>query len=241
MSKNIICGYNCVYETIKNNKVEVLYLNRTKKIKEIEKIAAQKKIKINYVDKNELDKITETKNHQGIAALGNFFNYISLEEMILTKEFIIILDEVQDVNNFGAILRSCDAFGVKNIIIPKNRSVSLNSTVAKISTGAFNYINICSVTNIKQTIKKLKENDYWIGALDMHGNIEISESNFYSNVAMIIGGENKGITPNIKKDVDFIVNIPMYGHVNSLNVSNATAILLYEFSKNKDERKKQQK
>ena len=237
MSKDIIYGYNCVYETILNNKVDEIYINRSKKIKDIEKIASEKKLKVNYVEKHELDKITNSKNHQGIAATGNFFNYISLEQMIKKEEFIIILDEIQDVNNFGAILRSCDSFGVTNVIIPKNRSVSLNSSVAKISTGAYNYVNVCLVTNIKQTIKLLKKNQYWIAALDMDGDTKISNIDFSSKLAIIIGGENKGITSNIKKDVDYTITIPMVGHVNSLNVSNATAILLYEFSNKNNERK----
>lgn len=185
-------------------------------------------IRINYMSKFDLDKI-DNINHQGIILSVPDFNYSHLDEILINNNpFIVILDHIEDPHNFGAIIRTCEAAGVDGIIIPKDRSVEINSTVMKTSAGALNNMKICMVTNLNDTIKKLKDSGLWIVGTDMNTNTKYSDLKYDFPIALVIGSEGFGMSRMIKESCDYIVNIPMKGKVNSLNASVAAGIIIYK-------------
>lgn len=192
----------------------------------LEKLDAQ----LYYLTKQELDKI-EKGNHQGIILEVDDFKYTTESDMFRkmpNKPFIVILDHLEDTHNFGAIIRTCEAAGVDYIIIPKDRSVSVNATVAKTSVGAIYNIKIVMVTNLNNTIKKLKQAGLWIVGTDMVNSTFYDEIDYNLPVAIIIGSEGFGMSSLVVKNCDFIARIPMHGKVNSLNASVAAGIMIYE-------------
>lgn len=242
MSKNdeeIVYGKNNVIDCIKNREITKIYLSKDGKHTEVINELKIKNIPFVYTDKYVIDKMTNKGNHQGVCALISPSKYLELTDLIKNNEkkenpMIIMLDEVTDVNNLGAILRVCDAFSVNGVIFNKRRNAQLNGSVAKISTGAINHVDVCRVTNLVQTIEKLKKVGYWIAYLDMDGKTNIENVDFDLPLVVVIGGEDKGVTNNIKKHCDFGITIKMTGHVNSLNVATATAILSYQKSLSKE-------
>lgn len=226
----IITGKNTVLEAIKaDHKIfELYYLKGSNS--DVLELADSKNIKVKEYDKFNLSKLLPSHN-QGIGALVEDYKYVSLENAIKkdkNNKLFVMLDSIEDPHNLGAILRSSDAFDVDAVIIPKNRSVKLNSTVAKVSTGAIEYVDVVEVTNLNQTIKKLKDNGFWIVGTDMDTEQTIHDINVDTNVCIVIGNEGKGITRLVKENCDYIVKIPMSGHVNSLNASVSAALIIYE-------------
>ena len=188
-------------------------------------------IKISIKDKNYLDKITNGGKHQGIVACIKSYSYSSLDEIVnVGKErkypFIVMLDGIEDPHNFGAIIRTCEAFKVDGIIIGKHNSCPLNATVAKVSTGALANIKIAQVNNLTQTIKELKKMGYWIYAAEAQNSESYDKIDYKIPVCLIVGSEGFGISRLVKEQADFNISIKMSGKVNSLNVSVATAILV---------------
>ena len=180
-----------------------------------------------FYTKSELDELAN-ENHQGIIIDVGDFEYSDLDEIINQENgFIVILDHLEDTHNFGAIIRTCAAAGVDGIIIPKNRSVSVNSTVMKTSVGTALNMKICMVTNLNQSINYLKSKNFWIYASDMDGDV-YSKVKYDGNVALIIGNEGKGVSDLVKKSADFTISIPMSKEVESLNASVAAGIIIYE-------------
>ena len=223
-----ICGKNVAKEYLNgNNKVKKVFLNNNFNDNEIMNLLKSKKIKIDYVDKRELDKKT-LENHQGIILEVDDFEYSSLN-VILNKEnpLVVMLDHIQDPHNFGAIIRTCEAAGVDAIIIPKDRSVSVNGTVIRTSVGASKYVPIIRVTNLVNTIKELKKEGFWFFGTDMNGE-NYSKLNYKGKTCLIIGNEGDGMSKLVKDNCDFIASIPMIGKINSLNASVATGIIIYE-------------
>ena len=139
-----------------------------------------------------------------------------------------MLDGLEDPHNLGAILRTADATGMNGIIIPKNRSVSLNATVAKVSTGAIEHVDVCQVTNLVQTLKELKKAGYWVIGLEMEGSVDYKVQDYKGKIVVVIGSEGKGISRLVKEECDYMINIPMIGHVTSLNASVSASIIFYE-------------
>lgn len=230
---NVVYGKNAVMEEIKNKDLTKVYLQ--KGVKFTKELDALKNTKIPYVyvEKEYLDSLTNGQNHQGIVALSSPVEYLDLRELIeknknVENPMILMLDEVQDPGNLGAILRIVDAFNINGVIINKRRNVQVNSTVVKVSTGASNYVDIVRVNNLRQGIKELKKSGYWISYLDMDGNFEANQVDYDVPLVVIIGGEDKGVTESIKKECDYGITIKMDGHVNSLNVASATSILCYQ-------------
>ena len=186
-----------------------------------------------FVGKEKLNQIAQEARHQGVIAQVSPIKYVDLDEFIeknseeLTS--VVILDGVEDSHNLGAIIRSCVCAGVKGIILPSRRGVLVNSTVEKTSAGAVNHISIIKVNSIVNAVQRLKEKNYWVIAADHH-----AEDNHYDidytdmNFALIMGAEHAGISKSLLKLSDFKVKIPMLTNFNSLNVSNATAIILFE-------------
>ncbi|ERJ12405.1 23S rRNA (guanosine(2251)-2'-O)-methyltransferase RlmB [Haloplasma contractile] len=231
-----IYGKNTIQEAIKaKHRVHEVYLNKRNKEKEASftKELKQNGISFKFVDKVELDQLVKG-NHQGIIAKVEPYNYYSIDEILndaVKKDedpFLLILDGLEDPHNLGAIMRTADACGVHGIIIPKNRSVSLNATVAKLSSGAIEYVKVTKVTNITRTIKELKKKGIWIAGTDLDTSVTYKNSDYKLPLALVIGNEGKGISRLVKDNCDFLVKLPMKGKISSLNASVAAGILMYE-------------
>lgn len=240
-NEDIVIGRNPVAEIIKAGKrtiEKILVTDRETKgsISQILGMAKEKRIKIEYTKKEKLDKLSQGENHQGIVAITSPYEYKSLEDIFKSAEernedpFILILDGLEDVHNFGAIIRTAESAGVHGIIIPKRNSVYVNSTVYKTSSGAVEYVNIVKVTNIAETIVALKEKGVWVYGIDMSGE-NYYNTNLTGPVALVTGSEGKGIRKLVKERCDGNLKIPMKGKVSSLNASVATSIVVYEVVK----------
>lgn len=233
----IIEGRNPIIEALKNNRpIEKIMVNKASKegsIKKILAMARDNKVIIQEVDRHKLDEMSESHAHQGVIAITSDYRYYDLDEILeIPKErgedpFFIILDGITDPHNLGSIIRTADAVGAHAIIIPKRRSVQITPIVAKASAGAVEYVPVCKVTNIVNTIKTLKENGLWIAAVDMDGQT-FYQQNLAGPLGLVVGSEGEGISRLVKQNCDFTVSIPMSGNVTSLNASVAGGILLYE-------------
>ncbi len=242
--EDFVIGRNAVTETLKAgrsvNKIFVAKGSNDASIKKILALANEAKIVVEFVDKSKLDKISAGARHQGIIAQVAAINYFSVEEILQfaaeknESPFIILLDELEDPHNFGAILRTADAVGVHGVIIPKRRAVQLNSTVAKTSAGAVEYVKVAQVTNIAQTLKILREEGLKIVGGDMSGTENFFEADLTGGLVLIIGNEGKGMRRLTRENCDLLIKIPMVGKINSLNASVAGAVLMYEVFKQRN-------
>lgn len=233
----IIEGKNSVIEAIKSGiTVNRLYVDKNIKDKFSNSIidsARERGIRVDFVDRRVLDSKAKTKNNQGFVADVTEFEYVDVDEILeVAKErgednFILILDGVEDPHNFGAIIRCAECAGVHGIIIPKNRACPVNETVVKTSAGAISNMKISRVTNINQTIDYLKDKNVWIFACEVGGE-DIFKSNLKGNIAIVMGGEGKGVSRLTLEKCDETISLPLKGQVNSLNVSVACGIALYE-------------
>lgn len=224
----VICllayGKNVLLMT-KPNEIKKVYLSKTRNDKEVIDYLKQNKIRYVLTDNFTLDKMTK-ENHQGIILERDDYLYHNLES-ILDKKFLVILDHLEDPHNFGAIIRTSEAAGVEGIIIPKDRSVTVNDTVMKTSVGTTSNVPIIKVTNLVETIKKLKKNNFFVYGSDMDG-IDLKEVDFADKKVLVIGNEGKGISELVQKNCDEMVKIPMSGKVNSLNASVAAGIIIFK-------------
>lgn len=226
-----VFGKNVAKELLANNrKIKKVILQNGFNEQSIINDIESKNIPIEYIEKRQIDRL-ESGNHQGIILVIDDYKYIDEKDMLNNlgdNPFIVILDHLEDPHNFGAIIRTCEAAGVDYIIIPKNRSVSVNSTVMKVSTGALDNVKIACVTNLNNTIKKLQEKGVWVVGTDMEDSEPYDEIDYKTPTALIIGSEGFGMSDLVKKNCDFIARIPMNGKVNSLNASVAAGIMIYE-------------
>lgn len=210
--------------------IQKLYL--AIKDSQIEQLALKNHLKIERVDKAFLDKVCKSTNHQGVAVLKDEYKEYTVEQIVESAKghngLIVMLDELNDPHNLGAILRTCDCVGADGVIIKKNNAVGLNSTVAKVSVGAIDTVKVASVTNLTKTIDYLKKQGYWVYGTGFEKAIDYREPDYDHNVVVVIGNEGKGITRLVKDNCDYIVKLPMVGKISSLNASCATAVLLYE-------------
>lgn len=226
-----VYGRNVAKELLKNKKViKKAYLMNGFKEDEILNLLNINNICIEYLDKRQLDKL-EDGNHQGIILQIEDYKYLNLNDMLNSlpeNPFIVILDHLEDPHNFGAIIRTCEAAGVHYIVIPKDRSVSINSTVMKTSVGALDNVKIVMATNLNACINELKKNGVWIVGTDMENSSCYDEIDYRTPTALVIGSEGFGMSNLVKKNCDFIAKIPMNGKINSLNASVAAGIMIYE-------------
>lgn len=237
---DMVYGVHAVTEALQANTGNKLYIQddlRGKNVDKIKDLAAEKKVSISWTPKKTLNEMTNGAVHQGFVLRVSEFAYAELDTIMKKAEqeenpLILILDGLNDPHNFGSILRTADATNVTGIIIPKHRAVGVTPVVAKTSTGAVEHVPIARVTNLSQTLDKLKEADFWVFGTDMNGTPS-HKWNTAGKLALIIGNEGKGISANIKKQVDEMITIPMTGHVQSLNASVAAAILMYEVFRNR--------
>lgn len=218
-----IYGKNACTEAIKKGNVKKIYIYKNYKDREfLNKLADQN---VYYKEKDELDDMVDG-NHQGIVVETGDYEYAFLDD-ILGEEKIIMLDHLEDPHNFGAIIRTAEAAGIKSIIIPNDRSVRVTGTVAKVSVGTVENVNIVVVNNLVNTLKILKKSGYWIIGTDMNGS-DYKSLDYSGKIVLVIGNEGKGISRLVKENCDFIASIPMNGTVNSLNASVAAAIIMFE-------------
>ena len=239
MENNIIYGKNAIIEALESGSRtfnKILISNNARadvKIERIKELASNQGIVYQFVSMQKLNQLEPDGRHQGVIAQISPVKYVELEDFIEkhkgTHTSVVILDGVEDSHNIGAIIRSCVCAGVKGIILPSRRGVLINSTVEKTSAGAVNHISIIKVNSLINAVQKLKENDYWVIASDHH-----AKDNYYDidytdmNFVLVMGAEHAGISKSLLKLSDFIVKIPMLTNFNSLNVSNAAAIILFE-------------
>lgn len=229
-----IYGINPVLHSIDSKKIKKIYISDSFSNNRVLNIVKSSSIPYEIVRKERiLSLFKNVKNTQGIAAEVEDYKTYSLEEVLSStskkeKSIIIVLDNLEDPHNLGAILRIADVFNVDAIIYKKNNQVGLNEVVAKVSTGAINYIKCVCVSNLVNAIKVLKDNGYWIYASDMESTNDYNKVDYANKSVLIVGSEGFGISQLVLKNSDFIIKIPMHGHVNSLNASNATAIIVSE-------------
>ena len=223
-----IYGKNVAIETLRNRQpIKKAYIYRNFQDKNIISELQKRNIPIKFVDKFELDKLAKG-NHQGIILSIPDYEYTPLDELLKKENaLLVILDHLEDPHNLGAIIRTCEAAGVDGIILPKNRSVDVNSTVMRTSVGALDYVKIAQVTNLVGTMKELKEKGFWIVGTDMNGS-DYQEIDYRGKTAIVIGNEGNGMARLVKENCDFIATIPMNGKINSLNASVAAGIIIYE-------------
>ena len=234
-------GRNAVLELLESgrdiNKIYVLEGEKYGSINKIIAKAKERKIIINEISRTKLNQMAQTENNQGVIAVVPPFNYCEVEDILEeakrknTKPFILILDGIEDPHNLGSIIRTAETAGVHGIIIPKRRAATVNSTVAKVSAGAVEYMKIARVNNITDTINYLKTNDVWICGTDMHTDKYYYDENFTGGIAIVIGSEGFGISRLVKENCDFLVKIPMKGKISSLNASVSAGIIMYEVVK----------
>lgn len=207
--------------------------NRDVTLREIQKLAREKGIKVEFVDKKALDRISETGHHQGVIADYSNFEYASLEKLIRDSRnqnkdmLFIILDEILDPHNLGSIIRVAECAGATGVIISNRRSACVNETVVRTSAGATAYMPVVKVGNINQAIETLKNENVWVYALDMDGS-EMYQTNLKGDIALVVGNEGKGVKQLTEKLCDGVMSIPMFGKVNSLNASVSAGIAIYE-------------
>jgi len=232
-----IYGRNSVREAvISEEQISKVFIRQDivgKENQELIDLIKRANIDYKFVPKQYLDKIAGVNNHQGFVARISDFKYSDIEEIVAYANakgeqlFLVLLDGIEDPHNLGSIIRTCECAGVHGVLIEKNRACEVNSTVIKISSGAASHVKVAKVTNIAQTIAKLKNMGVWAYALEA-GENSIYKTNLKGDLALIIGSEGRGVRKVVRDKCDGVISLPMFGKVNSLNASNATAISVYE-------------
>ena len=236
--EDVIAGRNSVGEALKSgrplNKLLIAKGERQGSLRELAGMAKDKGILVQEVEPQRLAQLAPGQRHQGVVAMASPVEYAEVEDILAAAEakgeapLLVVLDELEDPHNLGAVLRSVDAAGAHGVIIPKRRSCPLSTTVAKTSAGAVEYVPVARVSNLAQTLDKLKKAGIWVAGCDMDGTENYFEASLKGPLALVIGGEGRGLGRLVKEHCDFLVRIPMQGHVNSLNASVACSLVLYE-------------
>lgn len=230
-------GRNAVLEALRSgkpiDKLFVLAECQDGPIRTIVREAKKHDTILNFVDKERLDALSDTKKHQGVIAMAAAYEYADVEDILAAAEkkgeppFIFLLDNIEDPHNLGAIIRTANLAGAHGVIIPKRRAVGLTATVAKTSAGAINYTPVAKVTNLSATIKELKERGMWFVCADM-GGTTMYDLDLKGAIGLVIGNEGEGVSKLVRENCDFIASIPMKGDIDSLNASVAAGVLAYE-------------
>ena len=244
LDETVVIGRNAVKELLSGGRdVDKLYITsgeREGSINQLLGIASDRGIPITECDRSRLDAMAKGGRHQGIIAIAAERNYSSIDEIIAYAQekgeapFVVVCDGVEDPHNLGAIIRSAECAGAHGIIIPKRRAVGLTAVVAKSSAGALEHMRVAKVTNLPSAIDDLKERGLWIYAADMDGSTYY-KTDMKGATALVLGSEGFGISRLVKEKCDFVVSIPLYGHVNSMNVSCAAAVLLAEVARQRND------
>jgi 23S rRNA (guanosine2251-2'-O)-methyltransferase len=237
VSQDFIIGKNPVIEALKSerdiNKIFIAEGSQSGQMQQVIGLAKSAGVLVQFVPKKKIDGMAEG-NHQGVIAQVAAYQYAEIDDLFAAAEkkneapFFLLLDEIEDPHNLGSIMRTADAVGAHGIVIPKRRAVGLTATVAKASTGAIEYIPVVRVTNMARTIDELKERGVWIAGTDAKGKQDYRQMDGAMPLGLVIGSEGKGMGRLIRDKCDFLINLPMAGHVTSLNASVAAALLMYE-------------
>lgn len=237
-------GRNSVLELLESGKdINKIFVTRGEKhgsINKILAIARERKIMVAEKDKRQMEQIAQTENYQGVIAIVPPFEYCEIEDILEEAKnknedpFVLILDGIEDPHNLGSIIRTAETAGVHGIIIPKRRAASVNSTVNKVSCGAVEYMKIARVTNISDSIEKLKEAGLWICGTDINTEKYHYDQDLTGPIGIVIGNEGSGMSEKVRKNCDFLVKIPMKGKITSLNASVSTGIVVYETVKQRN-------
>jgi len=220
-----VYGKNVFNELRENiSSIKKVYLAKNFNDKDIVQFIKENKISYSVMDSRKMDGMVDGR-HQGIIIIIDDYAYSDYKTMF-TDQVVVLLDHLEDPHNFGAIIRTCEAAGIRSVIIPKDRSVSVTSTVMKTSAGALEHVNVAMVNNLVKVIDDFKKNDFFVYAADMDGH-NYKDVHFSDKVLLVIGSEGNGVGRLVKQHCDEILSIPQYGHVNSLNASVAAAILIY--------------
>ncbi len=233
-------GRNAVGELLKTNKtIDKLMIEKGAQgsLSVIFAEARKKNIRVQFVDRQVLDKESETRRHQGVIAFTTDYEYFDLDDIIENKKnpengFVVLCDGIEDVHNLGSILRVAECAGADGVVIPKSGSASVTESVIRISAGAAEHIKVAKVPNLNQAVEKLQASGYWVYALEAGGE-DIYKENFKGNIALVVGGEDSGVKRLTKQKSDKILSIPLQGKVNSLNASVALGIAAYEVVRNR--------
>lgn len=230
-------GRNAVLEAFRSGKtIDKLFVSDGCKdgpIQTILREARKHDTIVNFVDKERLNQLSETKKHQGVIALAAAYEYATVEDILQRAKdkgeepFIVLLDNMEDPHNLGAIIRTANLAGAHGVIIPKRRAVGLTATVAKTSAGALHYTPVAKVTNLTNTMKELKKEGLWFVCADMDGTV-MYDLNLKGAIGLVIGSEGTGVSKLVKENCDFVASIPMKGDIDSLNASVAAGVLAYE-------------
>lgn len=230
-------GRNAVIEALRSGKtIDKLFILdgcQDGPVRTIVREARKHDTIINYVTRERLDQLSQTGRHQGVVAFAAAYEYAQVEDILKIAEekgeppFLILLDNIEDPHNLGAVIRTANLAGAHGVIIPKRRASGLTATVAKTSAGALNYTPVAKVTNLGKTIDELKEKGIWFVCADMDGEV-MYEKDLTGPVGLVIGSEGEGVSRLVKEKCDFTVSIPMYGNIDSLNASVAAGVLSYE-------------
>ena len=247
---SLIYGINPVTEAIVSGKtINKIYAQKGKKeVYQVIQKAKDKKIVVVEAEKLKLDRMITSeneklKNSQGIVASVTDYNYFTIDDILQEaykrneSPFIIILDKIADPQNLDAIVRSAECLGAHGVIIQKRNAAQVTETVEKVAAGACNYVKIARVTNITESIKYLKKNGLWIYGLDMEGASDIYDTDLTGPIGLVIGNEGSGISKLVLQNCDFVIKIPMVGHIESLNASVSAAISMYEIVRQKNSKK----
>lgn len=227
----VIYGKNAIANALEAHRVEKLFISARLKEDQFTKKLSLNKVNVLYVSDERLSSLAKANNHQGFVAYVKDYETVSLSDLLSKAKgqkepLILMLDGIEDPHNLGAIIRSADAFGVTGIIMKSHGEVPLNGTVAKVSTGAINFVDVAIVNNLSNAIKTLQDNGFWVVSSDGEAKTNYDEIDYKCPICVVIGSEGFGISRLVVKNSDFVVKIPMYGHVNSLNASVATSIFL---------------
>lgn len=231
----LVYGKNVINEILNNNtKIYKVFLDNNFKDELLLNRINKRNLKKFHMDKNKLDKMCGNSTNQGIAADIEEYKYLDIKALENDNDasFVVMLDSIEDPHNFGAIIRTCECAGVDYIIIPRNRSVNVNSTVYKTSCGALANVKIIEVVNLTNTITKLKDLGFWVYGAEANGK-NYSNIKFDTKTCLVIGSEGHGLKQIVTKNCDEIISLPMKGKINSLNASVACGILIYEIMKYK--------
>ena len=230
----LVMGRNVAEDLLKKNKkVRKVIIQEGFDDKNILSLIEKNNLNVETKSKREIDHLCPGVN-QGIILDIPDYKYMELNEFLNTNdEFVVLLDHLEDPHNLGAIIRTCEAAGVKSIILPRDRQVQVNATVMKTSVGTLDNVNLVSVSNLVNTIERLKEAGYWIVGTALENSVDYRSIDYSGKIALVIGNEGKGISDLVAKKCDFLAKIPMYGETNSLNASVAAGIMIYEVIRNR--------
>ena len=238
LPEDVIIGRNAVTEALRSgrsiNKLLLAEGDHQGSIREIAALAKERGLLVQHVERSKIEAIAGGLRHQGVLAYVAPVDYVELEDILQTAvarnevPFLLLLDELEDPHNLGALLRTADAAGVHGVLIPRRRSCPLSATVAKTSAGAVEYVPVARIGNIAQTIRSLKKQGFWVVGADMEGQDAYYDANLTGPLVLVVGSEGHGIGRLIREQCDFLVRIPMMGRINSLNASVAGSILMYE-------------